>query len=281
MKHACHVLSIDDERKWFFPSIWKEYDAERTEKVEQVWFGGAHTDVGGGFWEAGFSDIALEWMVQKAFEHGLRLYFDSREDWNFCVAPDATDDFHDPRSAWGAVYSSGVRDRIWDETAYQTFGPPRVHESVLKRAERYPRKLKEPVQESSIWKKALEFFRRKPADPEDPEYWPWILEKYPNAAEKDPWFKKNYEEVWAPGAYKRWSREESKNSGAQKVPPTLSEWLAQPGNSYEQWMADNHLFEAFQENERQILVERTRKVVFNPAGDALVCRRADLKNSET
>src|SRR5512138_295588 len=66
VKHACHALSIDDERKWFFPSIWKEYDRQSCQKVEQVWFGGSHTDVGGGFWEAGFSDITLEWMVGKA-----------------------------------------------------------------------------------------------------------------------------------------------------------------------------------------------------------------------
>jgi uncharacterized protein (DUF2235 family) len=133
VKHACHALAIDDQRKWFHPSLWKEYDRQSCQKVEQVWFGGSHTDVGGGFWEAGFSDIALEWMVGKALKHGLLLYPGSQRYWNFCIAPDATDDFHDPQSAWGRIYPSGRRDQVWDRQAQATFGPPMIHRSVFDR----------------------------------------------------------------------------------------------------------------------------------------------------
>ena len=133
VKHACHALSIDDERKWFLPSVWKEYGRQSSQKVEQVWFGGSHTDVGGGFWEAGFSDASLEWMVGKALEHGLHLYPGSQRYWNFCIAPDATDDFHDPQSAWGRFYPSSKRDQVWDKQALETFGPPVIHRSVFDR----------------------------------------------------------------------------------------------------------------------------------------------------
>jgi uncharacterized protein (DUF2235 family) len=184
VKHACHALSIDDKRKWFWPTVWKNTqdsserrqkiqeiidlkkgvaDPQKSEqekarlkqrldkqierlkketkegkkqKVEQVWFGGSHTDVGGGFREAGFSDLALEWMVQKAFEHGLKLYFGSRRYWNFCLAPDATDAFHDPRAGFGKIYAFGLRNEIWKD-AMNTFGPPRIHISVLQRAKDY------------------------------------------------------------------------------------------------------------------------------------------------
>ncbi|HEV8243083.1 MAG TPA: DUF2235 domain-containing protein, partial [Nitrospirales bacterium] len=42
--------------------------------IEQVWFSGAHSDVGGGYPECGLSDITLDWMVGKA--RGAGLIFD-------------------------------------------------------------------------------------------------------------------------------------------------------------------------------------------------------------
>jgi uncharacterized protein (DUF2235 family) len=200
VKHACHALSIDDNRKWFFPSVWKEYDPDKTKRanVEQVWFGGSHTDVGGGFFEAGFSDIALEWMVQKAFEHGIRLYFESRPSWNFCIAPDPTDEFHNPRSAWGKVYASGVRDRIWDIKAFDTFGPPRVHRSVLDRVVAL-RNTKEP-------------------------YNPCILDPkvYPYGSQIDGWLIKEY----CREAYREWSKDIRKRLPEARL-PVFSIWMPQ------------------------------------------------------
>ncbi len=246
VKHACHALSIDDERKWFFPSIWKEY-ADSTQTVEQVWFGGAHTDVGGGFWEAGFSDIALEWMIQKAFEHGMKLYLGSRKYWNFCLAPDSTDEFHDPRSAWGFFYTSGKRDKVWDKVAFESFGPPRVHESVLERAAYFPRT----------------------ADiPKDTEYYPWVLENYPGADVMDARFKKKYLDE-SQRLFNLW-----KDANGQKFPGTLDEWMSQPENSFEGWMARNdYVFKEF--NGVKFLVEKYENVVYDPAGNALLSREVD------
>ncbi len=65
-------------------SAWE--NGERIEKdqvVEQVWFAGAHTDIGGGYValakgdeepQAALSDIPLEWIIAKAREQGLRIY---------------------------------------------------------------------------------------------------------------------------------------------------------------------------------------------------------------
>lgn len=280
VKHACHALSIDDNRKPFFPSIWKEYDPILTEKVEQVWFGGSHTDVGGGFWEAGFSDIALEWMVQKAFEHGLRFYFDSRDGWNFYIAPDATDLFHNPRSSLGVLYPSGMRDTVWDNLAFRFFGPPRVHESVLERARHFPHKQKQSDEKPSIWKKAWSFFQQKPETEEESGYWPWILDKYPRDVEKLEWYETHYKEVWAPSKYQRWAKKELKKPNGKRALPPLNEWMSQPENSFGKWMADQFAFEEFNDKEVKfkVLVEKTKTVVFNPDGDPLVLRRADLSD---
>ena len=128
VSHAYHALSIDDDRKWFHPTIWQTYKKYQT--VEQVWFSGAHTDVGGGFVEPGLSDIALEWMVQKAVKHGIRLYLRSTKYWNFCIAPDATDEFHPARNGFGKVYPG--KQRIWPKEAQDK--KPTIHQSVLDRA---------------------------------------------------------------------------------------------------------------------------------------------------
>ena len=155
VRHAYHALSIDDDRQWFLPTIWDSYNDEY-QKVEQVWFSGSHTDVGGGFDEAGLSDITLEWMVQKAVAHGVKLYMRSIKYWNFCIAPDATDEFHPPRAGAGKVYPHA--ERIWPESAQKTFGTPTIHQSVLDRAEQVE------------------------------SYSPWILKQFPEH-KVEPWVK--------------------------------------------------------------------------------------------
>ena len=129
VSHAYHALSIDDDRKWFHPTIWQSYKSYQT--VEQVWFSGAHTDVGGGFVQPGLSDIALEWMVQKAVKHGIRLYLRSIKYWNFCIAPDASDELHPPRNGFGKVYPK--KQRTWPKGAQDK--KPTIHQSVLDRVD--------------------------------------------------------------------------------------------------------------------------------------------------
>ena len=133
VRNAYHALSIDDDRKWFHPTIWEACNTDY-QKVEQVWFSGSHTDVGGGFREPGLSDITLEWMVQKAVAHGIKLHLRTKKYWNFCIAPDPTDIWHPPRTGTRKIYP-GMK-RVWSENAQKTFGVPVIHASVLDRAMR-------------------------------------------------------------------------------------------------------------------------------------------------
>lgn len=48
IEKACHALSIDDERTTFYPVLWDESDVEPG-KFLQVWFCGAHANIGGGY----------------------------------------------------------------------------------------------------------------------------------------------------------------------------------------------------------------------------------------
>jgi uncharacterized protein (DUF2235 family) len=71
------ALAIDEHRGPFRPAIWwREHLADQV--LEQAWFPGTHSDVGGGSltWDeaarqGSLADVALEWMAQRAKRHGL------------------------------------------------------------------------------------------------------------------------------------------------------------------------------------------------------------------
>ncbi len=73
VRHAYHALAINERRAPFEPSLWKPPCPPQCETVEQVWFAGVHSNVGGGYADAGLSDQALLWMLEAAGRHGLVL----------------------------------------------------------------------------------------------------------------------------------------------------------------------------------------------------------------
>jgi uncharacterized protein (DUF2235 family) len=72
IKYGFHALAIDENRKQFAPTLWTGQPA-LGQTIEQRWFAGAHSNVGGGYADDGLSNIALAWMYQKAAACGLRL----------------------------------------------------------------------------------------------------------------------------------------------------------------------------------------------------------------
>jgi glutathione S-transferase len=68
VKNGFHAVSIDERRSDFVPTLWDE-----AANVTQVWFAGAHSDVGGGYPQAGLSDIALDWMMKRLEETGVEF----------------------------------------------------------------------------------------------------------------------------------------------------------------------------------------------------------------
>jgi uncharacterized protein (DUF2235 family) len=68
-----HAISIDERRCCFQANLWGE--ALPGQNMRQVWFTGAHSDVGGSYLEceAGLSKIALEWMLVEAQQYGLLI----------------------------------------------------------------------------------------------------------------------------------------------------------------------------------------------------------------
>ncbi|AKS33550.1 DUF2235 domain-containing protein [Mycolicibacterium goodii] len=75
---AYQALAIDERRGPFVPTIWSQsMPVPEKQVLEQVWFSGAHCDVGGGYLDHGLSDVALWWMLEKARGAGLELRRDA------------------------------------------------------------------------------------------------------------------------------------------------------------------------------------------------------------
>lgn len=73
IKRAYQALAIDERRRLYVPAVWDTTKSVEGQIVEQVWFAGAHSNVGGGYSDPILSDQAFMWMVMKA---GPLLDFD-------------------------------------------------------------------------------------------------------------------------------------------------------------------------------------------------------------
>lgn len=77
IQNAYQALAMDERRAQFPPTLWKG-PAAAGQTLEQVWFTGAHSDVGGGEPDdlpgtTALSDITLAWMMSKAGALGLQF----------------------------------------------------------------------------------------------------------------------------------------------------------------------------------------------------------------
>jgi uncharacterized protein (DUF2235 family) len=69
VEHARQALAVDEQRFDFRPEIWAEQRPGR--RMEQRWFPGAHSNVGGAYGNDGLANIALHWVKEGAVEQGL------------------------------------------------------------------------------------------------------------------------------------------------------------------------------------------------------------------
>jgi Uncharacterized alpha/beta hydrolase domain (DUF2235) len=116
---ACHAVALDDERTTFHPVLWTE-EGEGTvgptqniadERVSQVWFAGAHANVGGGYPDDSLAHVPLYWMIKQAQLCGLQ----------FKQAPDAIADIKAGQDRDGRLYDS--RSGM---SGYYRYGPRKI-----------------------------------------------------------------------------------------------------------------------------------------------------------
>ena len=71
VRHARQALAIDEARFDFRPEIWSGAGAAQT--LEQRWFAGDHSNVGGGYVDDGLANVAFHWLLTEAAELGLEI----------------------------------------------------------------------------------------------------------------------------------------------------------------------------------------------------------------
>ncbi len=124
--HAYQALAIDERRGAFEPSTWK-YEGEARANVEQTWFAGVHSNVGGGYSDSGLSDHAFMWMAVKAMDAGLKLdylYLAMRID------PNAHGELRDSLSLLYRFLPKHVRQISLPETLNE-----KLHRTAIRRME--------------------------------------------------------------------------------------------------------------------------------------------------
>ncbi len=145
VEKACHALSIDDERLTFHPVMWEEEGEEGKEnkkdsRIEQVWFAGVHSNVGGGYSKHGMSLVSLDWMMSKAEQAGLKfnpdtvLKFIDHDRKLYRHRRNVTDKLYDSRSGMAVYYRYKPRDFGGDKF-YEKYHiiTPKIHNSVIER----------------------------------------------------------------------------------------------------------------------------------------------------
>tara|TARA_R110001592_G_scaffold199185_2_gene447624 strand:- start:4978 stop:6129 length:1152 start_codon:yes stop_codon:yes gene_type:complete len=60
VQKVVHCIGIDENRKPFMPSL-----CNKAEHIDEVWFAGVHSDIGGGYRHANLSKIPLKYMLIK------------------------------------------------------------------------------------------------------------------------------------------------------------------------------------------------------------------------
>ena len=67
VRRAVHIVSLDEDRVTFTPTLINRDDS-RPDRILEVWFPGVHSDIGGGYWHDGLSDLALDFMIGRCRE---------------------------------------------------------------------------------------------------------------------------------------------------------------------------------------------------------------------
>ena len=157
---ARHALALDDERDAFHPLLWDEVNEDevatehpsRKDRLQQVWFTGMHSDVGGGYPDESLSFVSLLWMMEEAEKADLRLLDVIRK--RFIALASSSGPIHDSRKGLAGYYryqprkiaawldpvddkTYGLRDpQIIDDATKRPKGlltSVKVHESVIAR----------------------------------------------------------------------------------------------------------------------------------------------------
>jgi len=132
VKYGYQAVSVDERRRPYKVVLWDEPDKAGKQVIEQVWFAGVHSEVGGGCSkdDCSLPDISFAWMMDKAAAAGMKL----RDGWQGNLNQSAVAPLHDsctffPWVVFGmrkrrempneALVHQSVPDRMKQDNSYE------------------------------------------------------------------------------------------------------------------------------------------------------------------
>jgi uncharacterized protein (DUF2235 family) len=140
--NAYQALAIDERRKPFQPSIWEQSAKATGQVLEQVWFAGVHSNVGGSYPQSGLSDITLLWMMAKAAQCGLAIDSNCMTSIND-PRPNPSGKLYDSQTVWYKIAGLGDYIRPIGQKTKETVASTAVNRSANVADKYEPPNLKE------------------------------------------------------------------------------------------------------------------------------------------
>ncbi len=121
-----HALSLDEQRKAFRLSRFNPIKLKKAQHLEEVWFPGVHSNVGGGYNKLdGLSKLSLDWMISRFIKYNIfpdMSKHSCKEERKSCGSGELKDAFFD--------------EKIWSKLEIYQRWPMKddfIHESVFLR----------------------------------------------------------------------------------------------------------------------------------------------------
>ena len=111
VQYGYHAMSLDERRIPYIPTLWQwpkdpqnksqlyrpSQDGKGLQVMKQLWFTGVHTDIGGGRYDPGGSDITLAWMLAQVSKDKKLAFTDEDSDDYYLLPDKATSN---PNTHW-------------------------------------------------------------------------------------------------------------------------------------------------------------------------------------
>ena len=107
VRSVYHAMAVDDERRTFWPLVWNERGFKGEGVIEQVWFPGTHSNVGGGYPREELAQVTLDWMMQKLQEHWTTLQ-EAGSTRGLSLKPSSKKEAREDANAFGKLYDSAA-----------------------------------------------------------------------------------------------------------------------------------------------------------------------------
>ena len=136
-----HLVAIDEKRIMFQPTLCND-----DERVKEVWFSGVHSDIGGGYWLNGLSDISLNFMINYALLESLKVL--NTKDINLSntqitkddifINPQINSKIHIQKRKLLSKTLAPRKIRVQDNNKTNTKKTPIIHYSTIQRMKNNP-----------------------------------------------------------------------------------------------------------------------------------------------